>query len=58
MKGFSKILISLGFVGFAALLSGCVVAPAAPGRAYVRVGPPAVVVRPYYYGGYYYGRRW
>jgi hypothetical protein len=58
MKGFTKLLIGLGFVGFAALLSGCVVAPVAPGRAYVGVAPPVVVVRPYYYGGYYYGRRW
>jgi hypothetical protein len=54
MKGFTKILVGLGFAGAAALLSGCVVAP---GRAYVRVAPPAVVVHPYY-GGYYYGRRW
>lgn len=57
MKGLTKILIGLGFAGSAALLSGCVVAPVAPGRAYVRVAPPAVVVHPYY-GGYYYGRRW
>jgi hypothetical protein len=57
MKGFTKILVGLGFAGAAALLSGCVVAPVAPGRAYVRVAPPAVVVHPYY-GGYYYGRRW
>jgi len=56
MKGFTKVLIGLGFAGFVALLSGCVVAPVAPGRAYVGVAPPAVVIHPYY--GYYYGRRW
>lgn len=56
MRGLTKLLI--GF-GFAALLSGCVVAPVGPGRALVRVGPPVVVVHPYYYGGYYYhGRVW
>ena len=53
MSGLTKLLIGLGF---AALLSGCVVAPARPVRAYVGVAPPAVVVHPYY-GGYYY-RRW
>ncbi len=55
MRVLTKILIGLGF---AALLAGCVVAPAGPGRAYVGVAPPAVVVQPYYYGGYYYGHRW
>jgi hypothetical protein len=55
MQAITKLVIGLGFT---ALLGGCVVAPVAPGRAYVRVGPPVVAVRPYYYGGYYYGRRW
>jgi hypothetical protein len=54
MKGFFKLLIGLGFAAF---LAGCVVAPVGPGRAYVGVAP-AVVVHPYYYGGYYYGHRW
>jgi hypothetical protein len=55
MQAITKLVIGLGFT---ALLGGCVVAPVAPGRAYVRVGPPVVAVRPYYYGGYYYGHRW
>jgi hypothetical protein len=57
MRSIVKLLIVLGF---GALLSGCVVAPVGPGRAYVGVAAPAVVVRPYYYGHYYYGygRRW
>lgn len=53
----------------AILLSGCVVLPLGPRHAYVEggpavVGPPAVVVRPYYrpyYGSYYrphYRRYW
>ncbi len=35
-------------------LAGCVAVPVAepPG---VYAAPPAVVVRPYFYGGYYYG---
>lgn len=53
MRGLTKLLIGLGF---AALLSGCVVAPARPVRAYVGVAAPVVVVHPYYYGGYYYHR--
>jgi hypothetical protein len=53
MQGLTKLLIGVGFV---ALLSGCVVVPARPVRAYVGVAPAAVVVHPYY-GGYYY-RRW
>lgn len=52
MQGLTKLLIGLGF---AALLSGCVVAPVRPVRAYVGVAPAAVVVHPYH--GYYY-RRW
>ena len=55
MRSFVKLLIG---PGLGALLSGCVVAPVGPGRAYVAVAAPAVVVRPYYYGHYYYGRRW
>ncbi len=57
MRGFVKLLIGLSL---GALLTGCVVAPVGPGRAYVGVAAPAVVVRPYYYGhyGYDYGRRW
>jgi len=56
MKGFVKLMIGLGF---GTLLSGCVIAPA-PGRAYIGVAAPAVVVQPYYYRGYrWYGyRRW
>lgn len=53
MSGLTKLLMGLGF---AALLSGCVVAPARPVRAYVGVAPPVVVVHPYYRGYYY--RRW
>ncbi len=55
MKGFARVLIGLGLGG---LLAGCVVAPVGPGRAYVGVAAPVVVVRPYYYGHYYYGHRW
>jgi hypothetical protein len=52
MRGIVKLLIALGF---GAALSGCVVAPIGPPRAYVGVVAPApvVVVR----GGYYY-RHW
>ena len=53
MRRLCKLLIALGFV---ATLAGCVVAPAGPGRAYVGVAAPLVVVHPYYYG--YYGHRW
>jgi hypothetical protein len=51
MHCLTKLLIGLCF---SALLSGCVVAPARPGRAYIGVAP-AVVVHPYY-GGHYYHR--
>jgi hypothetical protein len=54
MRGFVKLLIALGI---GAALSGCVVAPVGPPRAYVGVGvvapAPVVVVRE----GYYW-RRW
>jgi hypothetical protein len=47
MQGIVKLLI---VAGFAAVLSGCVVAPVGrPVRAYVAVPGPAVVVHPYYY---------
>jgi hypothetical protein len=52
MRRIVKWLIALGA---AAVLSGCVVAPVGPPRAYVGVGvvaPPVVVVRGYY-GGYW-----
>jgi hypothetical protein len=49
MRGIIKLAIALGI---GAALSGCVVAPVGPPRAYVGVVAPApvVVVR----GGYYY----
>jgi len=52
MRNFVKLMIALGL---GAVLSGCVVAPVGPPRAYVGVGvvaPPVVVVRGYY-GGYW-----
>lgn len=52
MRSIVKLLISLGL---GAVLSGCVVAPIGPPRAYVGVGvvaPPVVVVHGYY-GGYW-----
>ncbi|HUO18358.1 MAG TPA: lipoprotein [Steroidobacteraceae bacterium] len=52
MRRIVKWLIALGA---AAVLSGCVVAPIGPPRAYVGVGvvaPPVVVVRGAY-GGYW-----
>jgi len=60
MRGLVKLLLA---TGLGAALSACVVAPAYPPRAYVRVGvvaPAPVVV---YGGGYYYRggydyRRW
>jgi hypothetical protein len=50
MRTLSKLLI---LAGFGAALSGCVVAPYGPPRAYVAA--PVVVVHPGYYGPYYYG---
>jgi hypothetical protein len=51
MRTLAKLLI---LVGFGATLSGCVVAPYGPPRAYVAA--PVVVVHPGYYGPrYYYG---
>ena len=51
MRTLAKLLILLGF---GATLSGCVVAPYGPPRAYVAA--PAIVVHPGYYGPrYYYG---
>jgi hypothetical protein len=50
MRTLAKLLI---LVGFGATLSGCVVAPYGPPRAYVA---PVVVVHPGYYG--YYGPRY
>jgi len=54
MRGIVKLLLAMGLV---AALSGCVVAPVGPPRAYVGVGvitpAPVVVV----HGGYYY-RHW
>lgn len=50
MRTFVKLLIASGLA--TALLSGCVVAPVGPPRAYVGVGvvaPPVVVVRGYGY---------
>jgi len=50
MRSIVKLLIALGA---AAVLSGCVVAPIGPPRAYVGVGvvaPPVVVVHGYYHG--------
>jgi hypothetical protein len=60
MRALVKLLIVLGP---AAALSGCVVAPVGPPRAYVGVGivapAPVVVVRGgYYYPGPYYYRHW
>jgi hypothetical protein len=53
MRALTKLLI---LVGFGAALSGCVVAPYGPPRAYVAA--PVVVVHPGYYGPhYYYGPR-
>jgi hypothetical protein len=53
MRAIVKLLIALGF---GAALSGCVVAPVGPPRAYVGVGvvapAPVVVVN----GGYYWHR--
>ncbi|HEY2274612.1 MAG TPA: hypothetical protein VGH61_03835 [Steroidobacteraceae bacterium] len=52
MRSIVKLMIALGI---GAVLSGCVVAPVGPPRAYVGVGvvaPPVVVVRGYY-GGYW-----
>jgi len=53
MRTFAKLLI---LVTLGAALSGCVVAPYGPPRAYV--APPVVVVHPYpryyYYGPRYY----
>jgi hypothetical protein len=50
MRGIVKLLIALGL---GAALSGCVVAPVGPPRAYVGVGvvapAPVVVVREGYY---------
>jgi hypothetical protein len=51
MQTLAKLLI---LVGFGATLSGCVVAPYGPPRAYVAA--PAIIVHPGYYGPrYYYG---
>ena len=60
MRAIVKLLIALGL---GAVLSGCVVAPVGPPRAYVGVGviapAPVVVVRGgYYYGPGYYYRHW
>jgi hypothetical protein len=53
MRSIVKLMIALGI---GAVLSGCVVAPVGPPRAYVGVGvvapAPVVVVRGYY-GGYW-----
>jgi hypothetical protein len=60
MRGIVKLLLA---VGLGAALSGCVVAPVGPPRAYVGVGvvapAPVVVLHGWYYyrGGYYY-RHW
>ena len=55
MRSIVKLMIGLGL---GAVLSGCVLAPVGPPRAYVGVGvvapAPVVVVRGYY-GGYYRG---
>jgi len=55
MKVLIKLLI---LIGFGTALSGCVVAPYGPPRAYVVAPAPYVVVHPYYYGPRYYERRW
>jgi len=48
MRSIVKLLIALGC---AAALSGCVVAPIGPPRAYVGVvAPPVVVVHGYWHG--------
>lgn len=50
MRGIVKLLLALGF---GAAVSGCVVAPVGPPRAYVGVGvvapAPVVVVHGYYW---------
>lgn len=52
MKYVSKLLILLGF---ATLVTGCVVAPYGPRpRVYLAVPAPVIVVHP----AYYYGPRW
>ena len=51
MQTVTKLLI---LMGLGAALSGCVVAPYGPPRAYVGVAAPVVVVHP----GYYYGPRY
>ena len=55
MKTIVKLLI---LAGLGASLTGCIVAPYPPPRAYI--APGVVVVHPAYWGPryYYYDRRW
>ncbi len=55
MKTIARILI---LAGLGASLTGCIVVPGPPPRAYVAA--PVVVVHPAYWGPrfYYYGPRW
>ncbi len=45
------ILVTGGLAG----LAGCVAVPVAEPPGAYAAPPPAVVVQPYFYGGYYYG---